>query len=144
MSIQLSRRGFLGAMLAASVAPLIVRSGVLMPIKPDLAIPILSLEDAPWVKAEPDVLQKMKDALTACYAENSEPDLMMCSPEFYAAFEQKLGENTRFPYVGQRGTFFQGVEVCASSVVTPNELYVISKPSLRFGGISAQYDRVFA
>lgn len=37
--INLSRRGFLGAIIAAAVAPAIVRSGLIMPIKPQLIIP---------------------------------------------------------------------------------------------------------
>jgi len=39
----LSRRGFLGSIIAACAAPVIVRSGLLMPVKPALVVPSVPL-----------------------------------------------------------------------------------------------------
>lgn len=40
--MELSRRGLLGGILAAGCAPLIVRAGVLMPVKPGLLLPVIN------------------------------------------------------------------------------------------------------
>jgi hypothetical protein len=84
-----TRRGFLGAMLAAAVAPAIVRAELLMPVRPVIAAPPIFTGEIGWIDGfrfieTPhlddriiDTLRYGMGAATMAYANGPPPTLTM-------------------------------------------------------------------
>jgi len=125
--INLSRRGLLG-MFAAGAAAAIINPGVLMPVKPKLVLA------PPPMPTSVSRIQQFSDILNATLEAGDQPDMILCSPAVFLAFNNELESISRFGVLSTpRGAvFFRGCEVIPVPTFSEH-MAIVEVKERRFG-----------